>query len=243
MIISKQNKGFFVSLPLNIIIYLILLLFVVNSLTFAARPLITDDAETTGKDVCQLESWAQRNKQSTEFWGLPTCGLSESFDITIGMGYSNMGKTDYIFQTKSRLTSLSTHEMGVGFVAGAVAHPEITKNANQIANYYAYVPLTFSLLDKQAFIHTNVGWHYDRDIQEHNTLWGIGFEIPVDSKWSSVGETYGDYHKTTYWQLGVRYVLIPDVFQLDSSVGGTLNKSLTERWVSLGFRWSSNKLF
>lgn len=242
MIVSKQS-GFFMNLPLNTFIYLILFIFIVNISTFAARPLITDDAETTPKGVCQLESWVQRNKQSTELWGLPTCGVTDSFEITAGGGYSNTGKTDYIFQTKNRLTSLSTHEIGTGIIIGAVAHPEITKNANQIANYYAYVPFSFSLSNDQNLFHTNVGWRYDKDTQEHNTIWRVGFEIPFNASWSSVGETYGDYRKNSYWQLGLRYVLISDVFQLDSSIGGALNNSLTERWVSLGFRWSSNKLF
>lgn len=222
---------------------IVLILILINAPVFAARPLVTDDASTMGAGACQFESWTQRNKQSTEFWALPTCGVSNSLDITIGGGYSTTGKTDYIFQIKNLLQPITTNGMGVGLVSGAVAHPEITRNANQIANYYSYIPISFSLLNDQLLIHSNIGWHYDKDIKEHNAMWGIGFEIPFNSRWSGVGETYGDYRKDTYWQLGLRYAVIPDVFQIDSSIGGLLIHPKEERWISLGFHWVFDKLF
>lgn len=225
--------------------YLILFIYFIltNTISFAARPLITDDATTTDAGQCQIESWMQKNYHSDEFWALPNCGITDDLDMTIGAGYSNTGKTDYLFQIKHILKPLTTSGFGVGLVMGAVAHPEITRNANQMANYYAYVPLSSSLFNDKLFIHANLGWHYDRDIKEHNTTWGVAVETKLNSRWSGVGEIYGDYRKDTFWQTGLRYSIILDIFQIDSSIGGILHSGKEDRWFSIGFRWVSNKLF
>lgn len=224
---------------------LIYLIFIVlySHFAVAARPLITDDATTTDTGQCQIESWMQKNDLSHEFWALPNCGITDDLDMTIGAGYSNTGKTDYLFQMKYLLKPLTTESFGVGFVMGAVAHPEITRDANQMANYYAYVPLSVPLFNDHFFIHANLGWHYDRDIKEHNTTWGVAFETKLNSRWSSVGEIYGDYHKDTFWQTGLRYSIIPDVFQVDSSIGGLLHSGKEDRWISFGFHWVTKKLW
>lgn len=225
--------------------YLILfILLFTTSTVFAARPLVTDDSSVMGNTgKCQVEGWSQKNKHSAQLWALPTCAVSDSLDLTIGAGYLTTGKTDYLFQIKGSLKSLSTNDMGIGLVIGAVAHPEITRDANQVASYYSYLPVSFSLLDDQLFIHTNLGWHYDKDVKEHNKTWGLAFEIPLNSKWSSVGELYGDYRKETYWQLGLRYAVIPEVFQLDTAIGSLSSDVKKAPWISLGFRWIFDKLF
>jgi len=209
----------------------------------AARPLVTDDATTTDAGFCQVESWYQQNRHNQEFWALPTCGIAENWDLTVGGGHSSAGKTDYLVQTKTTLKPLTANEMGIAVVAGAVAHPEITRDANQIANYYAYVPLSFSLSNNAFSIHTNVGWHYDRDIRKHSATWGVAFESEVNDRWSIVGETYGDYQQDTYWQTGVRYTIMPDVLQIDGSIGGLFHSGRDDKWFSLGIHWSIDKFF
>ncbi|MEY3219860.1 MAG: hypothetical protein RIT27_1217 [Pseudomonadota bacterium] len=223
--------------------YILLILGICCQTTFAARPLVTDDAKTTDAGDCQLESWYRQNHHNHEFWALPNCGLTPRLDLTIGGGYSNTGNTDYLLQTKAVLKPFTNDEIGVAFVAGAVAHPEITRNANQIANYYAYFPISISFLNDQFLVHTNLGWHYDRDIKTHKATWGLAFESEINDRWSAIGETYGDYQEDTYWQTGLRYSIIPNVLQIDGSVGGLFHKARDDKWFSLGIRWSINKLF
>ena len=48
------------------------------NLSYAARPMLTDDARIVDPKACQLESWIRDSKHITEYWALPSCNVSEN---------------------------------------------------------------------------------------------------------------------------------------------------------------------
>ena len=54
------------------------------NLSYAARPMLTDDARIVDPKSCQLESWIRDSKHTTEYWALPACNVSENLEVTIG---------------------------------------------------------------------------------------------------------------------------------------------------------------
>ena len=58
----------------------------------AARPFVTDDARSTDKGACQLETWGQLGPDDDQFWFLPD---HVQFDTTYGSQLES-GNNDWV---------------------------------------------------------------------------------------------------------------------------------------------------
>lgn len=227
-------------------------LFILSILLYAqpawsARPFVTDDARLTNSGSCQLESWARIYPNSTEFWALPACNPTGNFEVTLGAGLSmaNDAKdtADYVMQAKTLFKALETNGWGIGFAIGKVYHPEVTPSANQLGNIYAYIPFSASFNDDRVVMHLNVGALHDRASNKVNMTWGIGGEFKASPKLTGVLEAYGDHQSNPFAQAGIRMSIIPNLFQMDATVGKQLNSADDNQWVSFGVRITPDRLF
>jgi hypothetical protein len=132
----------------------------------AARPMVTDDARIVDAKTCQVESWVRRNDSSTEFWALLACDPTGNLEITFGGALTRDGgltqTTDVVLQGKTIFRPLETNGWGVGLAVGPIRHSDLD-SGRRLDEWYAYIPLTFSLKDDQAFIHINLGVNRDRE--------------------------------------------------------------------------------
>lgn len=219
----------------------------VPTVAFAARPFVTDDARLTTDGSCQLESWMRSYPDSKEFWALPACNPTGNLEFTFGGGRTKQegvqATSDYVFQAKTLFRALDTNGWGWGLAAGTIRHPEITPGPNKLGNTYAYIPLSASLRDDKVIVHVNLGWLKDKASGLNSASWGIGGEFKLQPKLLGIAETYGDNRGMSYGQVGVRYSVIPDLFQLDTTVGQQLSGEGNSRWVSFGIRYTPAKLF
>ncbi|MBU6224434.1 MAG: hypothetical protein KGP13_06350 [Burkholderiales bacterium] len=214
---------------------------------FAARPFVTDDARLATAESCQLETWSRLYKNSTEFWALPACNLSGNFEITAGKGLALPRDTastqDYVIQAKSLVRELTTNGWGWGIAIGRVSHPSITPGPNLLGNTYAYVPVSVSTLQDRVIYHLNIGWLRDNATQENRSTYGIGAEIQATSKLLWIAETFGDHKSSPYWQTGFRYSIIPNLFQVDTTIGNQMNGNVNTQWISFGIRYTPSSIF
>jgi hypothetical protein len=214
---------------------------------FAARPFMTDDARLTTPDSCQLESWTRHYKHSNEQWALPACNPTGNFEITAGGGRTkNTGEpatSDYVLQGKSLFRELTTNGYGWGLAVGQINHPSGTAGPNSLGNTYVYIPLSISTLNDKVIYHTNVGWLRDKATNEERLTYGLGAEIQTSSRMILIAETFGDHKAKPYWQAGARYSLIPDLLQIDTTVGQQYNGTTNTRWLSFGLRYIPASLF
>lgn len=219
----------------------------VPSFAFAARPFVTDDARLTTGGSCQLESWMRSYPDSKELSVLPACNPTGNLEFTFGGGRAKQegvqATNDHVFQAKTLFRTLETNDWGWGLAAGTIRHPEITPGPNMLGNTYAYIPLSVSLRDDKVIVHVNLGWLKDKASGLNSASWGIGGEFKLHSKLLEIAETYGDNRGMSHGQVGVRYALIPDLFQVDATLGRQLSGQGNGRWVSFGVRYTPAKLF
>lgn len=215
-----------------------LLLF--SSSAYAARPMLTDDARVTDAKSCQIETWVRDNKDSVEFWALPACNFSGNLELTIGGARSNdsngTNTSDTVFQAKTLIRKLTTNDWGYGLVIGNARHPAIDTQSNFIGNFYAYVPASISFLDDQLILHTNLGVLHNKQEKHTNLTWGVGSETKLTDKSYLIAEAFGQSTGNAFYQVGIRYWLMPNHIQLDTTYGDRIGMGNDERWLSVGIR-------
>lgn len=216
-------------------------------LAHAARPFVTDDARLTTAGSCQVESWLRLYPDSREIWALPACNPTGNLEFTVGAGQARhdgeSATRDYVLQAKTLFRPLTTNDWGWGLAVGAIRHPQINPGPNLLGNTYAYVPISVSLYDDAVILHTNLGWLKDKASGEHSAAWGLGGEFKVRPRLLGIAESYGDNRGRSYGQVGVRYALVPDVFQIDATLGHQLAGPGDSRWLSFGIRYTPERLF
>ena len=220
---------------------------IIPTCAFAARPFVTDDARLSTAGSCQLESWMRIYPDSKELWALPACNPTGNLEFTVGGGRARHddapATSDYVFQAKTLFRPLETNDWGIGFAVGTIRHPEINPGPNMLGNTYAYIPLSVSLNDDKVILHANLGWLKDKASGQNNLSWGVGGEFKLHAKLLGIAETFGDNRSMSYGQVGVRYSVRPDLFQVDATIGQQLSGPGKNHWVSFGIRYTPDKLF
>lgn len=219
---------------------------------WAARPFVTDDARLTTAGSCQLETWTRQYHESSEYWALPACNPGGNLEVTFGAArasYSETGvhTTDQLLQLKTLFKPLERNGWGAGLAVGYIRHAkDQPPGPNQMGATYAYVPLSISLQDDRVIVHTNVGWLNDKASGKDRYTWGLGTEYyPRSPRLALVAETYGDGGNPgrPYWQTGLRYSIVPNLLQIDTTYGSQYTQGTVGRWISVGLRWTPARLF
>jgi hypothetical protein len=109
---------------------------------WAARPMITDDARLVDAKSCQVESWVRRNRDSTEFWALPSCNFTGNLELTLGGSRTREAgrteTTDVVAQGKTLLRPLATDSWGVGLALGTVGQKPLIVSDQGLAILVAW---------------------------------------------------------------------------------------------------------
>ena len=209
----------------------------------AARPLITDDARLTDPQACQMESWVHFHRQRTEFWALPACNPGGNFELTLGGAFSRAnGQSDsgaILIQGKTLFKTLETNGFGIGVAAGYATQP----GNGQSGSPYFYVPASFSFADDRFVLHTNLGAVREREGRQTRLTWGIGSETQTTDRLYIIAETYGQDKGSPFYQMGLRYWIVPNHVQIDTTFGSQIGNIHDERWASIGLRLITSPLF
>jgi hypothetical protein len=207
----------------------------------AARPMVVDDARIVDPGACQLETWRRFNRDSKETWALPGCNPGGNLEFTLGsaelpvedLGLRSSTRTVQV-QGKTLFRNLETNDYSYGLAVGGVVRSRGA--ADQVPNYYAYVPYTRSLLDDRMFVHANLGVQRAGANPVNGLTYGIGTEYGITPRVFLMVETYGDNHNRNSYQGGVRVWLVPNRVQIDATVGTIAGDYGGSRWFSLGLR-------
>ena len=209
----------------------------------AARPMITDDARLTDAQACQVETWLHLHGQQKEWWALPACNPGGNFELTVGgaLAYSNgaMQSGAQVIQGKTLFKALDTNGWGIGLAAGYSTQPG---NGHSGSPYF-YVPTSFSFADDRVVIHTNLGYTRERENHQTRLTWGVGTELQATERLYVIAETYGQDKGNAYFQTGLRYWIVPNRVQIDTTYGSQFSHLREERWISIGLRLISPTLF
>lgn len=207
----------------------------------AAAPLVTDDAGLLDAKSCQVETWVQNNRDSTEYWALPACNVTGNLDLTLGAGrikFDGGGRsTDVVLQGKTLFKTLEPNGWAWGLVAGNIHRSEL-HDGKLIGDLYAYVPVTFSFRDDRVLLHANLGWKREREPKDHFITWGLASELRLSERVWVFGEMFGQSQNQgrPFYQAGFRFWLVPDRIQLDTSYGNRFGVNKEDRWFYIGLR-------
>lgn len=190
----------------------------------AARPMVTDDARLTKSGSCQIESWYRLNPNGSELWALPACNPSGNFEVTLGGALSKVDNqkstTDIIIQAKTIIKELKANDWGVGFAIGTANHQsDEYPGPNGVGTSYFYVPISISSFEDKLITHINVGYIHNRKSTLDSATWAIGAEVKTIPNILYILESYGDNRSSSFVQTGLRYSVVPDVFQVDATIG------------------------
>ncbi len=222
------------------------LLLAYHSTTYAARPMITDDARVVDPKSCQVESWAKANRESTEYWALPGCNVGQNLEISIGGAATKANgeshTTDFIVQAKTLFRQLTSNSYGYGIVVGQAQHPNLRNQSSMVGDTYFYVPASFSFLDDKFILHTNLGALHERAADRNKMTWGVGSETQLKPNLQFIAEVFGDDRDNPFQQVGLRYWLIPNRVQIDTTYGNRLSSKTDEEWFTVGLRLLSSPI-
>jgi hypothetical protein len=207
------------------------------SASYAARPMITDDARTVDAKACQVESWVRTNKDSKEYWALPACNFTGNLELTFGGARTSDATgthaTDIVLQGKTLFKTLEPNGWSVGLAMGAIRHPADGKSVSEL---YSYVPASFSYFSDKMVLHTNVGALHNTLSSSTRGTWGIGSETAFAANTWFIAEAFRQKSGRPFFQAGVRHWIVPNHVQIDATYGNRFGTASNERWFSIGVR-------
>ena len=223
---------------MNLLKLFVILLCFSTAHSFAARPMITDDARIIDPQSCQLESWAKASKSAEEYWALPACNPFGFFELTLGgskfQGHDTSGSSDRVIQAKTVFRELKPNDWSIGLALGRANH--LFKSDERNHDTYGYIPITWSFNDDHQFLHLNLGAVKKQLDSVTKKTWGLGTEFEITPRTFLIAETYGLEGVKPSYQAGVRHWLLPNKFQVDLTTGSKSQYTSESRWFSIGIR-------
>ena len=208
------------------------------NLSYAARPMLTDDARIVDPKACQLESWIRDSKHITEYWALPSCNVSENLEVTIGgslegeNGHSSFANE--LYQLKTIIQPIAINQTGVSIALGNGRDPKRTMN-KAIQDWYLNVPISYPYNDRLV-IHTNLGVTHLTDEKTEKMNWGLSSEYNYNEHIDLISEVFNQSSNSTYFQFGLRYWLIKNRAQIDTTYMNSFNHIGEDQSFSVGLR-------
>jgi hypothetical protein len=208
------------------------------NIAMAARPMLTDDARIVDPKSCQLESWVRDSKQVTEYWALPACNVSENLEVTIGgslegeKGHSSFANE--LYQIKSIIQPIASNQTGFAISIGNGRDPKRTMN-KAIQDWYLNVPISYPYNDRLV-IHTNLGVTHLTDEHTEKMNWGLSSEYNYNERIDLISEVFNQSSNSTYFQFGLRYWLIKNRAQIDTTYMNSFNHIGEDQSFSIGLR-------
>lgn len=226
---------------------------------WGARPMVTDDARIVDPGACQLETWTRFNRDDNEYWALPGCNPTGNLEITVGGAnlvtddpYFSGRSTTIQIQGKTLFKPLETNGYGIGLAVGGVIRSQGL--SQQVPSYYFYVPVSTSFMDDRLVMHFNagaqrisrppygaqevfnLGGQVVRPQPGYAAIWGVGGEYALNRRLYAIAETFGDSHQQPYVQAGLRFWVVPNHVQIDTTIGSQAGDWGGSRWISIGLR-------
>lgn len=211
--------------------------------SWAAPPLTTDDASTLSPGMCQLEIEQRQFRNRIERDIVPACNLV--FDAEIGVGHLRVAPKDgphmisAVYQFKKVFTP-STAEWAIGVGAATVRAIHSREHSGTRQHY---LNALFSRQFDTTLFHANIGVVSDREaepgVRRNRLTWGFAAEHEATTRWTLLGEVYGQRGQPETAQIGVRWWALPKYLQFTSSVGAQRGTGSDGRWLSFGIRFET----
>jgi len=215
---------------------------------------VTDDAALVGHRACQVEVWHGERAS----WLQPACQPLRRLEITAGLGSvpGNGGRSaEHVLEGKALLREMTPGGLGIAAVGG-LGFGALAEMSDGMKSAFAYVPVSVSLAADRLILHVNAGWHFERDVHEHNGVqhadahhaatWAARADLLLpfaDDRLTVIGELYGEDRDRPEYQGGIRSIVLPDRLTVDVSWGGHSVSGRRGAGWTLGATWTPPPFF
>ena len=222
------------------------LLILVCPLTWAARPMVTDDANVVDPRACQVETWVRSGHVSTERWAVPGCNFFADTELSVGSNLLSEpnGQTQQLrlWQLKKRWRVVEPGQWGLSTTVGRVDSPSSAAGFSPAQDTYLNIPITLPT-QQGTILHWNLGAYHHQAERVTQTTWGMGGEVPLNPSLFAIMEAFGETGSRSKVQMGLRYWIIPQAVQIDTTFGQDLRGTHQSSWFSLGLRLLTPALY
>jgi hypothetical protein len=199
-----------------------------------------DAADISEVGSCKLESWLSA-ATNTDFSAVanPSCVVDPFKPVELSM-LTNHAKTDGEWSTsiqpKAKMNFIPTGigKLGVSFYAGGSF--DVATGQNLTA--FAVIPATYRLSETMR-INLNGGWLWDRTVDRHYLLYGLGFDWKFTDTLQWTIEAFGQAGASEVpsavrprFQTGVRY-RPNEIFSVDLIYGHNITGE-NANWITVG---------
>jgi hypothetical protein len=217
---------------------LIVLSLLVATSSWAAQPLVTDDAAVVAAKTCQLEAWLRSTHNGNDYWAQPACNFIGNLELSIGgartQGDSNETSSIVQLQAKTALSSRVEGTWSLGMNAGVVRDTGAPHGSSAFQLYYAKA-LASWYPNRDLEIDFNLG---GANLYGSGTfaLAGAAIQYAIVTNAQVLAEVFRDEPGRAKYQLGARYVVIRDRFETYVSYGNRFNGPSSQSWAVIGIR-------
>jgi hypothetical protein len=213
---------------------LALLLAVAVPLVEAGEPTVTDNAVVVTPKTCQLETWAQSMHDGHEYWAQPACNFTGNLEFSVGAArvHPDTGESASVSQFQAKTVLLQRGE-GAWSLGGSMAAARDTASPHGRSAFQTY------------FAKALASW-YPRDDLEVDlnlgganvygsgtfALAGAAIQYEIIETLQLLAETYRDEPGRAKYQVGVRYIVVPDRFEAYVSYGDRFGAP-SGRWLAI----------
>lgn len=207
----------------------------------AGQPLANDDASLVEPGTCQLEAWTRFGHDDREYWAQPACNLTGNLEIAIGVARARLEGDEtasaLVLQGKSMLLPRDDGEWSFAAEAGAARDTSLPRGGSAFQYFYAKALASWYPRDDLE-IDLNAG---AANAYGSGTfvLAGAAIQYTVVTSVQLLAEVYRDQPGPGKYQLGLRYVVIPDRFDAFASFGNRFTGSSAQGFGMIGIRLQS----
>jgi len=195
------------------------------SVTQAAQPLATDDATIVAPKTCQLEAWIHSMHDGREYWAQPACNFTGNLELSVGGAHARPdtgGSSSVVqLQAKTVVFPRTNNAWSFGAVAGGTRDTAVPHGTSAFQTYYAKALASW---------YPRRDLEIDLDLGAANvhgsgtlTLAGAAIQYAVMTNVQLLAETFRDEPGPGKYQVGVRYIVIPNRFEAYASYGNRFN--------------------
>jgi len=204
----------------------------------AGEPLVTDDASVIDPKTCQLESWIRPFHNGHESAVIPACNVLDNLELSAGGSRVRAsGDTSSTFQLQAKTVLIPQDDArpwSFGAEAGAARDTSMPRGGPAFQTYYGRALASLYPTDALE-VDLNVGLANTYGSGTY-ALAGAAVQVLVMERVQLLAEIFKDEPGRGGAQVGVRFLAIPNRFEMYASYGRRLGNGPDNGWATFGIR-------
>lgn len=214
--------------------------FGVMSTIAQAQQMVVDDATVMIDKQAQLEAWYG----SEQSWIQPSFSLSHLWDVTPGIIF-NTADDGSIYQLFGELKYVPTDLDFDGYSYGWTG-AMFFDTEGRVDRVYTYLPFTKYIFDRTSQVHMNIGFDGRDDAVgdfEYKFFTGLRADLGLTDRFTILSEVFTTDFETPSFQAGVRFDVVPDLFNIDVTYGESFKSEIDYPGLNIGIALKPNKIW